>query len=210
MVVGSLPELTTLVLVDPRKSSCPLSDLRSCSVMKTLLSKEELHDGVARMAAEIERAFEGRQLTIVGVLTGSVVLVADLIRLIDQPMRVGVIQATSYRGATTTRGDLVINSELMLDIRAATCCWSTTFSTPATRSKGSSEAPRLRPGVVRSAVLLRKQGRQEVEYEPDFTAFDIPDEFVVGYGLDYEDMYRNLPYLAALEADDITRHKLVG
>jgi hypoxanthine phosphoribosyltransferase len=55
-------------------------------------------------------------------------------------------------------------------------------------------------------VLLRKKARQEVEYDPDFVAFDIPDEFVVGYGLDYEDMYRNLPYLAALETVDIARH----
>ena len=63
------------------------------------------------------------------------------------------------------------------------------------------------PTSIRSAVLLRKHGRQEVDYQPDFVAFDIPDEFVVGYGLDYEDMYRNLPYLAALEPDDIARHK---
>ena len=84
--------------------------------MKILFSKEKLHDGVSQMAQEIEHAFEGRQLTIVGVLTGSVVLLADLIRLLEQPMRVGVIQASSYRGATTERGDLVINSELMLDI----------------------------------------------------------------------------------------------
>ena len=63
------------------------------------------------------------------------------------------------------------------------------------------------PTSIRSAVLLRKHGRQEVDYQPDFVAFDIPDEFVVGYGLDYEDMYRNLPYLAALEPEDIARHK---
>ena len=65
------------------------------------------------------------------------------------------------------------------------------------------------PTSIRSAVLLRKQGRQEVDYLPDFVAFDIPDEFVVGYGLDFEDMYRNLPYLAALEPEDIARHKQV-
>jgi hypoxanthine phosphoribosyltransferase len=63
------------------------------------------------------------------------------------------------------------------------------------------------PNSVKSAVLLRKHGREEAEYEPDFAAFDIPDEFVVGYGLDYQDMYRNLPYLAALEEEDIARHK---
>jgi hypoxanthine phosphoribosyltransferase len=176
--------------------------------MKTLLSKEELHDGVARMAVEIEQAFEGRQLTIVGVLTGSVVLVADLIRLIHQPMRVGVIQASSYRGATTTRGDLVINSELMLDITGRDVLLvDDIFDTGVTLSQVVEKLADFKPRSVGSAVLLRKEGRQEVSYKPDFVAFEIPDEFVVGYGLDYEDMYRNLPYLAALEEEDLAKHQ---
>lgn len=175
--------------------------------MKVLLSKEQLHDGVAAMAARIEEAYEGRQLTIVGVLTGSVVLVADLIRHIDQPMRVGVIQASSYRGATTTRGDLIINSELMLDISGRDVLLvDDIFDTGVTLAQVVEKLHDFKPHSVRSAVLLRKQGRQEVDYEPDFVAFEIPDEFVVGYGLDYEDMYRNLPYLAALEAEDLARH----
>ncbi|MCA9236170.1 MAG: hypoxanthine phosphoribosyltransferase [Planctomycetales bacterium] len=176
--------------------------------MKTLLSKEALHDGVAAMAREIETTYEGRQLTIVGVLTGSVVLLADLIRHIDQPMRVGVIQASSYRGATTTRGDLIINSELMLDITGRDVLLvDDIFDTGHTLEQVVEKLGDFNPASVRSSVLLRKQGRQEVSYEPDFVAFEIPDEFVVGYGLDYEDMYRNLPYLAALEEDDLKRHR---
>ncbi|MAT71058.1 MAG: hypoxanthine phosphoribosyltransferase [Planctomycetaceae bacterium] len=176
--------------------------------MKTLLSKEDLHDGVAAMARDIEAAYEGRQLTIVGVLTGSVVLMADLIRHIDQPMRVGVIQASSYRGATTTRGDLIINSELMLDITGRDVLLvDDIFDTGHTLEQVVEKLADFNPASVRSSVLLRKVGRQEVSYEPDFVAFKIPDEFVVGYGLDYEDMYRNLPYLAALEEDDLKRHR---
>lgn len=175
--------------------------------MRTLLSKEQLHDGVADMARRIEDAYEGRQLTIVGVLTGSVVLVADLIRLIDRPMRVGVIQTSSYRGATTTRGDLIINSELMLDISGRDVLLvDDIFDTGVTLSQVVEKLADFKPRSVRSAVLLRKNGRQEVTYIPDFIAFEIPDEFVVGYGLDYEDMYRNLPYLGALEEDDLARH----
>ena len=178
--------------------------------MKILLSKEELHDGVATMAAEIEKAFEGRQLTIIGVLTGSVVVVADLIRHIDQPMRVGVIQASSYRGATTTRGDLYINSELMLDISGRDVLLvDDIFDTGHTLKRVVEKLHDFKPASVRSAVLLRKLGRQEADYEPDFVAFTIPDEFVVGYGLDYEDMYRNLPYLGALEDEDLQRHRAV-
>ena len=176
--------------------------------MRTLLSKEDLHNGVARMADEIAGVYAEGQLTIVGVLTGSIVLLADLIRMIDLPMRVGVIQASSYRGATTTRGELVINSELMLDIAGRDVLLvDDIFDTGHTLVQVMDKLRELGPKSVRSAVLLRKRGRQEVVADPDFVAFDIPDEFVVGYGLDFEDMYRNLPYLAALEPDDIRRHK---
>jgi hypoxanthine phosphoribosyltransferase len=179
--------------------------------MRILLSKEDLHDGVARMAEEIALRYENRQLTIVGVLTGSVVLMADLIRLIDLPMRVGVLQASSYRGATTTRGELAINSELMLDISERDVLLvDDIFDTGHTLVQVLEKMKEFKPTSIRSAVLLRKRDRQEVDYQPDFVAFDIPDEFVVGYGLDYEDMYRNLPYLAALEAEDIARHKDVA
>jgi hypoxanthine phosphoribosyltransferase len=178
--------------------------------MKTLLSKEDLHDGVMRMADEIVACYQDRQLTIVGVLTGSVVLMADLIRVIDLPMRVGVLQASSYRGATTTRGELVINSELMLDISGRDVLLvDDIFDTGHTLVRTLEKMQDLGPNSIRSAVLLRKNGRQEIDYTPDFIGFDIPDEFVVGYGLDFEDMYRNLPYLAALEEVDIVRHKEV-
>src|SRR5947199_2658390 len=176
--------------------------------MRTLLSKEDLHDGVSRMADQIAACYQDRQLTIVGVLTGSVVLMADLIRVLDLPMRVGVLQASSYRGATTTRGELVINSELMLDISGRdVLVVDDMFDTGHTLVRTLEKMRDFEPTSIRSAVLLRKHGRQEVEYQPDFVAFDIPDEFVVGYGLDYEDMYRNLPFLAALEPEDIVRHK---
>ncbi|MEM9187380.1 MAG: hypoxanthine phosphoribosyltransferase [Planctomycetota bacterium] len=176
--------------------------------MKTLLSEDQLHNGVADMAGEIARAYADQQLTIVGVLTGSLVLVADLIRMLDLPMRVGVIEASSYRGATTTRGELTINSELMIDIEGRDVLLvDDIFDTGHTLVQVMAKMKDFRPTSIRSAVLLRKQGRQEVSADPDFVAFDIPDEFVVGYGLDYEDLYRNLPFLAALEPDDLARHK---
>jgi hypoxanthine phosphoribosyltransferase len=178
------------------------------NLMKVLLSKEELHDGVTRLADEIAACYHDRPLTIIGVLTGSIVLLADLIRLIDVPLRVGVLQASSYRGATTTRGDLVINSGLRLDVAGRDVLLvDDIFDTGHTLVRVMEKMRDFEPASLRSAVLLRKKARQEVEYDPDFIAFDIPDEFVVGYGLDFEDMYRNLPYLAALEAADIENHK---
>lgn len=177
--------------------------------MKVLLSKEELHGGVTRLADEIAACYQDQQLTIIAILTGSVVLLADLIRLIEVPLRVGVLQASSYRGATTTRGELLINADRMLDVEGRDVLLvDDIFDTGHTLQRVAKEMQEFGPASLRSAVLLRKKARQEVDFHPDFVAFDIPDEFVVGYGLDYEDMYRNLPYLAALEADDIARHKL--
>jgi len=179
--------------------------------MKILLDEKALHSGVSGMAEQIEKAYAGRQLTIVGVLTGSVVLLADLIRLLQLPMRVGVIQASSYRGATTERGDLIINSELMIDISGRDVLLvDDIFDTGHTLTRVIGKMQEFGPNSIRSAVLLKKEGRVEVDYAPDFAAFDIPDEFVVGYGLDYEDMYRNLPYLAALEQADLAAHAAIS
>lgn len=175
--------------------------------MKTLLTETELHKGINKMAAKIEEKYAGRQLTIVGILTGSIVLMADLIRLIDLPTRVGVIEASSYRGATTERGELTINSELLIDIADRDVLLvDDIFDTGHTITRVIEKLHDLGPRSIQSAVLLHKRERQEVDYIPDYTAFHIPNEFVVGYGLDYEDMYRNLPFLGVLEEADLKKH----
>jgi hypoxanthine phosphoribosyltransferase len=176
--------------------------------MKILLTKDELHEGVVRMAGAITASYEGRSLTIVGVLTGSVVVVADLIRLIDLPLRVGMVAASSYRGATTTRGELILNDELLLDLAERDVLLvDDIFDTGHTLVEVMEKIRSYEPTSLRSAVLLRKHGRQEVDFEPDFIGFEIPNEFVVGYGLDYQDMYRNLPDLAILDPGDLERHE---
>ena len=173
--------------------------------MKELLSEVEIRNGVARMAKEIGDAYGDQPLTILGVLTGSVVLLADLIRQLEMPLRVGVVLARSYHGATTTRGKLVINADLMPDIQNRNVLIvDDIFDTGNTMLELLSLMSDMGPKTVRSAVLLRKKARQEVDIEPDFVGFDIPDEFVVGYGLDYQDAYRNLPYVAALEPAEIS------
>ncbi len=173
--------------------------------MKILLTSDQLHEGVARLAAEVISDYHRRPLTVIGVLTGSVVLVADLIRLLEMPLRVGVVQASSYRGATTSPGELVINSELMLDIQDRDVLLvDDIFDTGNTLERLTTRLCEMGAKSVRSIVLLRKEGRQEVSLEPDYVGFSIPDEFVVGYGLDYQDAYRNLPYVAFLEPHEIS------
>lgn len=171
--------------------------------MKTILTEAELQDGVRRMAAEVNRKYKDRPLTIVGVMTGCIVLLADMIRLLEMPLRVGVVQASSYRDSTSS-GDLVINSDLMLDItNHDVLVLDDIFDTGKTMVKLLERMNELGPTSIHSGVLLLKKGCQQVDYKPDFVAFEIPDEFVVGYGLDYRDEYRNLPFLAALEEQEI-------
>lgn len=179
--------------------------VESETVVKVLLTETELRAGVERMAARLNHDYAGRPLTILGVMTGSVVLLADLIRLLRMPLRVGVVQASSYRGETS-RGSLTVNADLMPDIAGRNVLLvDDIFDTGHTLAGLRRRLADFQPREVRSAVLLLKQGRQEVDYRPEYAAFDIPDLFVVGYGLDYRDEYRNLPFVAALEPAEIDR-----
>ncbi len=174
--------------------------------MKTLLTEEQLADGIRRLATDVQKAYEGKPLTIVGVLIGSVVLLADLIRLLNLPLCVEMVQARSYRGTSTKPGPLVINLDLLsTGVQGRNVLLvDDIFDTGHTLWELIPQIDELGPSSVRSAVLLQKEGRCEVPMKPDFVAFKIPDEFVVGYGLDYHDQYRNLPYLAVLEPHEIT------
>lgn len=175
--------------------------------MKTLLAEHELQAGVQRLAAEIRRHYGNRPLTVVAVMTGSVVLLADLMRLLDMPLRVGVIGASSYRGGTTA-GQLAVDTQMLIDIRDRDVLLvDDIFDTGRTLEQLIGRIQALGARSVRSAVLLRKERATHVTIRPDFVAFDIPDEFVVGYGLDYQDLYRNLPYLAVLEPDDLNQDR---
>lgn len=177
--------------------------------MKVLLTEDQLRRGVREMAQRIARDQQGRQLTIVGVLTGSLVLLADLIRHLEMPLRLGLVEASSYRGNATQPGALQINTALLPDVRGRhVLLVDDIFDTGQTLDALLAHLRSLLPASLRSAVLLRKLGRQQTEAQPDYVAFDIPNEFVVGYGLDYNDLYRNLPYVAALEAHEIEDARL--
>jgi hypoxanthine phosphoribosyltransferase len=171
--------------------------------VRTLLSQHDISAAVELLARRLNDDYDRRPLTLIGVMTGSIVFMADLIRLLNMPLRVGVVQASSYRG-NTSRGALMINAEMMPDICGRDVLLvDDIFDTGHTLAEVLRLMHELRPTSIRTAVLLLKEGRQEVELRPDYVAFRIPDEFVVGYGLDYQDEYRNLGYLAALEPDDI-------
>jgi len=175
--------------------------------MYTLITANQIAQRVTELGAEISHAYQSRPLTVLGVLNGSVIFVADLMRSIDVPHRVGFVQASSYRGATTEGGELSVQLDNLPEITGRDVLLvDDIFDTGRTISRLLDELRRAKPASIRSAVLLWKQGRGEVQQTPDYHGFLIPNEFVVGYGLDYDDDYRHLPMIGVLEDADL-RHK---
>lgn len=167
--------------------------------VKVLLSEVDIKEGVSRLANDLTAQYGKDPLTIIGIMTGSIILLADLIRMLEMPLRVGVVQTSSYRSGEE-RGELRINDSMMLDIQDRDVLLvDDIFDTGHTLSQVVERVRQMGAKSLRSAVLLNKTGRQEVDYRPDFVTFDIPDEFVIGYGLDYDDEYRNLPFIGCLE-----------
>lgn len=139
-----------------------------------------------------------------GVLTGSVVVVSDLIRRLDGPVRLSMVWASSYRGTATRAGRLDLRLDLLPDLSGQhVLLVDDIFDSGRTLEAILAELRGRGAASVRSLVLLRKEGRAEVAIEPDFVGFDIPDLFVVGYGLDYDGAWRHLPHVAALDESDI-------
>ena len=167
--------------------------------MDILLTEGQIQDRVRELGRQIEADYHGKPLTIVAVLTGSLIFLADLIRRIELPHRVALLQASSYRGATTVATALTINEAFLpevadRDVLLLDDILDTGHTLATLVDRMSERGARS----IRTAVLLRKIGRQEVHLEPDYCGFNIPDAFVVGYGLDYNDDYRHLPYVAVL------------
>ncbi|MEM6688121.1 MAG: hypoxanthine phosphoribosyltransferase [Planctomycetota bacterium] len=172
--------------------------------MKVLLDEDRLRNGVGELASRIDECYpHDKPLTVIAVMTGSIVLFADLIRRLSMPQRVGVIRASSYRGGTSS-GELTIDAAMMIDVRDRDVLLvDDIFDTGKTLDRLADTLKEHGAASVKTAVLLKKDREHQTDLRPDFVAFEIPDEFVVGYGLDYMDMYRNLPYLAVLEPDEI-------
>ncbi len=168
--------------------------------MDVLIPAEQIRQRVAELARQVADDYRTRRpVTIVGVLTGSVMFLADLVRHLDMPLRIGLIQASSYRGAVTEPGALHVDPGLLPDVRGRhVLLLDDILDTGQTLSHLVRHITGLGCASLRVAVLLRKRGRQQVPFEPDYCGFDIPDAFVVGYGLDYNDEYRHLPHIAVL------------
>jgi len=168
--------------------------------VKILINEETIKNRVAEIAKLISTEFNGQPITVVGVLTGCLIFLSDLVRQLNIPVRICFVRASSYRGETTIPGDLNIDASMLPDIHGRNILLvDDILDSGNTLSKLTIYLKEKGCKSIRTAVLLRKMDKQEQPIEPDYCGFEIPDKFVVGYGLDYNDEYRNLPYIGDLD-----------
>jgi hypoxanthine phosphoribosyltransferase len=167
-------------------------------VERVLISEAQLARQIKRLAREIENDFRGRELVIVSLLNGTVLFLADLVRHLNLPLRLDFIGVSSY-GTGTTSGELVFTKELRLDVRGRDVLLvDDILDTGRTMSRVLPKIKALKPRRIKTCVLLDKPSRRVEKIQADYVGFKIPDLFVVGYGLDFAERYRNLPFVGVL------------
>ena len=169
---------------------------------QVLFTGAQIKRRVKSLAREIKTVYGEGEFTIISLINGAVMFTADLMREIDNPVRLDCIRVSSYGNKTKSIGAPQIVHSLTLDIRKRHVLLIDDILDTGKTLKLVTELIRaLRPASLRTCVLLDKKARREVAIEADFAGFEIPDKFVVGYGLDFAERYRNLPVIGVLRAD---------
>jgi hypoxanthine phosphoribosyltransferase len=168
-------------------------------VQEILLTHEQVAARVRELGAEIEADYEGRMPVLVSVLKGSIVFLADLIRATNLPVSVDLMELSSYGAGTETSGQVRILKDLSGSIEDRdVLVVEDIIDTGLTLNYLLRYLQDRHPASIRVCCLLDKPARRLTEIEIDYRGFTIPDQFVVGYGLDYDERYRNLPYIGVL------------
>lgn len=166
-----------------------------------LIGEAEIAARVRELAADIERDFVERDLLVVALLTGTVPFLADLIRHITLPMRLDFMGVSSY-GNNTAPGELVFTKELRLEAcDRDVLLVDDILDTGKTLRAVIDKLNALEPKSLKTCVLLEKKSRRAEQITADYVGFEVPDAFVVGYGLDYAERYRNLPFIGILKPE---------
>lgn len=172
-----------------------------------LVSEEQLRQKVAELGAQISRDYEGRDLLMVSILKGGAVFMADLMRTVTIPCAIDFMVVSSYGGANTESTGLVkIVKDLDADLSGKDVLVVEDILDTGITLSNLLPMLRLRnPSSVKLCTILSKPSRRKADIEPDYLGFEVPDEFVVGYGLDFDEKYRNLPYVGVLKPEIYTR-----
>ncbi len=167
-----------------------------------LLTQEELQNRIAAMGAEISRDYAGKEPVIVGVLKGCFVFMADLMRSITVPCSIDFMAVSSYGSSTSTSGAVEINKDLSQDIQGRdVLIVEDILDSGVTLNYLTGYLKNRKPASIAIATLLDKPSRRKADVQARYVGFEVPDAFVVGYGLDYAEKYRNLPYIGILKPE---------
>jgi hypoxanthine phosphoribosyltransferase len=186
---------------DPQERSSAPPVCWQAEVERVLITEEQIAERVRDLSAELTRDFAGRELVVVAVLNGTIMFLADLIRHLTLPLRLDFIGISSY-GLGTESGEIVFTKELRLDVRGRDVLLvDDILDTGKTLSRVLAKLRELKPRCIKTCVLLEKAARRVEKVHADYVGFSIPDLFVVGYGLDYAERYRNLPFVGVLHPE---------
>lgn len=169
-------------------------------VERILITKEEISEKVKYLANQLGRAYEGKNPLILCILKGSLIFTADLVRELDFPCTIDFMQVSSYANGAETTGELKIKKDMDSDVSGRdVIIVEDILDTGITLSNLLPEIMRRGAKSVSLCVLLNKPDRRLVDVKADYVGFDVENEFLVGYGLDYGEKYRNLPYVGVLK-----------
>jgi hypoxanthine phosphoribosyltransferase len=172
-------------------------------IERTLYHEQTILSRLDEMASQISADYAGRDITVIAVLNGSLFFMADLLRRIQLPLRLDCLSVSSYHGGTQSTGTVTFDQTSLPDVTGRHVLilddiLDTGLTLNAIRDRLLAETS---PASVRICVLLRKEKPRARELEADYVGFNIGDEFVVGYGLDFDEHYRNLPFIGVLKPE---------
>ncbi len=172
---------------------------------RILFDEATIRRRLDELAARISEDYRDRELTVIAILNGSLILMADLLRRIPLPLKLDCLSVASYHGGTKTTGELVFRQVSLPDVAGRhVLILDDILDSGVTLATIREKLEAAAPKSVRICVLLDKKKPRLRPVEPDYVGFEIADEFVVGYGLDYMERYRNLPFIGVL------RKELIG
>lgn len=175
-------------------------------IKSVLYTKEQLQEGVKKIAEQINRDYEGKEIYAIGILKGAMIFYADLVREINVPVAFDFMAASSYGKNTTSSGEVKILKDLDFSIEGKhVIIVEDIVDSGLTLSYLLKNMKSRNPASVKLCALLNKPERREVDVDVDYVGFEVPNEFLVGYGLDYASKYRNLPYIGILKPEVYTK-----
>lgn len=172
-------------------------------MLRKLYSKEDIDEAVRRLAAMIERDYDDEKIIFVCLLKGSFMFTSDLVRHVANPSRVDFIRVSSYGNGTSSSGSVTVTKDLEENIEGENVVIVEDIIDSGLTLKYVKEMlAGKNPKSVKICALLDKRARREIEIEGDYVGFTMDDGFVVGYGIDYAEQYRNLPEIYVVEGED--------